>query len=305
MKKIFPLFVSLILLLSACGSTPTPAPTNPVIQPSPVAPSETPLPSETPTLAPTDTATVTPAPTLGIGSSRISVIDGLEMVYVPAGPFTMGYNGGYPDEGPEHTVSLNAYWIDQTEVTNGAYEKCVVAGVCKRPSRNTSNGIDVYYNNAQYGNFPVIFMNWDQAQTYCTWAGGRLPSEAEWEKAARGTDGRLYPWGNNPPDETLLNFDSHIWDVTEVDAYPAGASPYGALDMAGNVWEWTADWYGSKYYSQSPAENPTGPDTGTKKVLKGGSWNFDAPGARASYRLSKEPAFIYADIGFRCVQAAP
>jgi serine/threonine-protein kinase len=227
------------------------------------------------------------------------------MVYVPAGSFQMGYAGGYPDEQPEHNVTLDAFWIDKTEITNRSYGSCVQASACKPPSRRTSNGIDDYYGNAQYEDYPVIFVSWSDAQSYCTWAGQRLPTEAEWEKAARGTDGRLYPWGDTAPDESLANFDNHIWDVVAAGSYPAGASPYGALDMAGNVWEWTADWFGSDYYSQSPTQNPTGPETGTKRVLRGGSWNFDAPGSRTSYRFSKDPALASYDIGFRCVLPGP
>jgi serine/threonine-protein kinase len=227
------------------------------------------------------------------------------MVYVPAGPFTMGSNSGYPDEGPVHTVTLGAYWIDKIEVPNGAYALCVQAGACKPPAHKTSNGRDVYFGNPDTADYPVIFVNWDDAKTYCEWAGGRLPTEAEWEKAARGTDGRTYPWGNAAPEQDLANFGNNHLDTTADGDYPAGVSPYEALDMAGNVWEWTADWYSAEYYAQSPAENPSGPETGTLKVLRGGSWNFDAPGARTTYRLSKAPTFVSADIGFRCVRPAP
>ena len=306
MKSLILCLVMITLILTACVSSPaqsTATVFTPVVAPTEI-PTNTPIPTDTitPTLVFTPTITTTSTP--GIGSSLTSPLDGMVMVYVPAGSFLMGFSGGYPDEQPEHTVALDAFWIDKTEITNGAYEMCVKAGVCKAPSRRTSNGIDAYYGNAQYVIYPVIFVSWMDAQSYCNWAGLRLPTEAEWEKAARGIDGRLYPWGNTPPDKSLANFDHNIWDVTQVGSYPAGASPYGALDMAGNIWEWTADWYGSGYYSQSPAQNPTGPDTGTKRVLRGGSWNFDAPGTRTSYRFSKDPAFVYSDIGFRCVLPA-
>jgi eukaryotic-like serine/threonine-protein kinase len=297
----------ILLMVAACGSAPI-LPTNtasntaipPVEIPSfTIAPTDT----LTPSAEVSPTATISPTP--GIGSSMASTLDQLVMVYVPAGPFQMGYNGGYPDELPVHTVTLSAFWIDKTEVPNGTYELCVQAGACKAPAHSTSNGIDNYYANPDYADYPVIFASWTAAQAYCTWAGGRLPTEAEWEKAARGTDGRIYPWGDAAPDKTLANFGDNLWDVVATGNYPAGASLYGALDMAGNVWEWTADWYGADYYSQSPAENPTGPETGTKRVLRGGSWNFDSPGLRTTYRFSKDPAFVYSDTGFRCVQPAP
>ncbi len=297
--------VSLMIVaafLVACGSAPD-LPTATGAPPTEI-PSPTPRPSETLTPTPQLTPTQAPSPTLGIGSGRTSPVDGLEMLYIPAGPFLMGFAGGYPDEGPEHTVDLASYWIDKTEITNVAYGLCVQAGACKPPARKSSNGIDDYFGNPAYADFPVIFVSWTDANAYCAWAGGRLPTEAEWEKAARGTDGRMYPWGNTPPDATRANFGDNKWDVVAVGQYPAGASPYGVFDMAGNVWEWTADWYSPDYYSQSPASSPTGPETGTKRVLRGGSWNFDMPGLRTSYRLAKSPDFVYPDTGFRCVGPA-
>jgi len=229
----------------------------------------------------------------------------MEMVYVPAGPFLMGYNGGYSDEGPQHTVTLDAYWIDRTEVTAGKYALCVQAGACKPPVRKTTNAIDNFYGNPDYADWPVIYVNWADAEAYCSWAGRRLPTEAEWEKAARGVEGALYPWGNASPDETLALFGNHIEDVVKTGSYPAGASPFGALDMAGNAWEWTADWYSSDYYSHSPTADPPGPESGERKSMRGGSWNFDTPGLRASYRLAKEPTYASADVGFRCMQPSP
>lgn len=303
MKYNFLWLIAGTLLLVACGPSP--------VQPkaTALAPTETSTITLTPTGTPTLTSVPTPTdtyiPTLGIGSTLISSPDGMVMVYVPEGSFTMGYSGGYGDEQPQHTVTLEAFWIDRTEVTNSAYAECVQAGACHLPQRLTSNAIDNYYGNAKYADYPVIFVSWVNAQAYCTWAGLRLPSEAEWEKAARGTDGRLYPWGNNTPDKSLANFANNIEDVTRVGSYPDGASPYGVLDMAGNVWEWTADWYSQNYYSQSPDHNPPGPDTGTERILRGGSWNYDTPGIRSSYRLAKDPTFASSDTGLRCVRAAP
>jgi formylglycine-generating enzyme required for sulfatase activity len=306
-KNIFPSIPSLlclfILLASGCGPAPV-SPTSTAIPPA-----ETPSPTQLPTEPPLPTAEFTPtetsSPTPGTGSSMTAPVDGMRLVFVPEGAFLMGYAGGFSDELPEHNVTLNAFWIDQTEITNGAYELCVQAGTCKPPSRFTSNAIDHYYGNPDYTDYPVIYVSWNDAQTYCNWAGMRLPTEAEWEKAARGTDGRIYPWGDSAPDDHLANFDDHVMDVTLTGSYPEGASPYGALDMAGNVWEWTSDWYGKDYYSQSPSLNPGGPETGTKRVIRGGSWIYDAPGSRTSYRFSKDPAYASYDTGFRCVLPSP
>jgi eukaryotic-like serine/threonine-protein kinase len=299
MKPALLLCLTFFLLLSAC----TPATLSPT--PTPLPPTETAVPTDIPnatftvTQAATATETATPAP--GIGSTITSPADGMVLVYVPAGPFVMGFAGGYPDEGPVHSVTLDAFWIDRTEVTNAEYELCVQGGACQPPVKRNSNGIDNYFGNPQYGDYPVVFVDWAAADAYCNWAGRRLPTEAEWEKAARGPDGNVYPWGNATPDQTLANFNNVIWDVVQVGSYPSGASPYGALDMAGNAWEWTSGWYSTNYFSTSPEQNPPGPETGSQRVLRGGSWNFGDQGVRGSYRLAKEPGTALSDISFRCM----
>ena len=200
------------------------------------------------------------------GDTWISPLDGAAMVYVPVGDFTMGLVEGDSDardeELPQHTVTLDAFWIDRTEVTNAQYEKCVTAGACDAPEKTKSNTRDSYYGNSLYDDYPVIYVTWYDAEDYCEWAGKRLPREAEWEKASRGTDGGEYPWGNGSPSATLANYGANEGDTTEVGSYAGGASPYGPLDMAGNVWEWVADWYDGDYYSSSPDRNPTGPSSG-------------------------------------------
>lgn len=192
--------------------------------------------------------------------------DGMTLLYVPAGQFTMGSNSGSSNERPAHMVKLDAFWIDQTEVTNAMYTRCVQDGKCNQPT-NTS-----HYEDSNYASHPVIYVSWNDAKSYCSWADRRLPSEAEWEKAARGADARVYPWGNDPPNENLLNFNNAVGDTTEAGKYSKGASPYGALDMVGNVSEWVADWYRESYYGRSPASNPLGPDQGSAHVIRGGSW---------------------------------
>lgn len=297
MKRTPFLLVLALTVLSACETTPQPT-IEPTI-PSVIPPAVTTVPSDTPIDTPT--ATIIPTPTLGVGASQTSSIDGMLLLYVPEGPFPMGAEDGYSDEKPVHAVNLSAFWVDQTEVTNGMYALCVEAGACAQPRRHSSNLIDYYYGFEGYVDYPVIFISWQDASTYCTWAGRRLPTEAEWEKAARGTDGRTYPWGSSLPDETLADFDHILNDTARVGTYLLGASPYGALDMAGNVLEWTADWYGEDYYTTSPELNPPGPDTGEWRVLRGGSWTGNTNGIRSTRRYVHDPDSPYFDIGFRCV----
>ncbi len=228
--------------------------------------------------------------------------DGMVLLFVPAGEFRMGSDTGEPDDRPAHTVYLDAFWIDQTEVTNKQYAACVTSGGCTKPSNNSSSTHTSYYDNPQFDNHPVLYVNWDQAMAYCKWTGRRLPTEAEWEKAARGTDDRTFPWGENAPDVNLSNFNINIGDTTPVGNYPDGASPYGAMEMAGNVWEWVSDWYGETYYQTSPSSNPTGADSGDRRVLRGGSWGDGVDIVRSSNRTWDFPADADPYIGFRCAR---
>ena len=256
------------------------------------------VPANTVTLAPT------PVPALGIGSSMVSDKDGMTLLYVPAGEFTMGSDTGGSNETPAHKVFLDAFWIDQTEVTMEMYAKCVQAGACKPPVNKPGNYY--YYGDAQYDNYPVIFVNWSMADAYCAWAGRRLPTEAEWEKAARGENGFRYPWGDEEPSVLLLNYNHSAESAIAVGTYPDGASPYGALDMAGNVYEWVADSFDPNYYKYSPTSNPPGPtDTNVAfRVIRGGSYLSGAGTVTASYRFPEEPKEenVYSAVGFRCAQ---
>jgi formylglycine-generating enzyme required for sulfatase activity len=244
-------------------------------------------------------------PTLKVFATQVSPKDGMVQVYVPAGEFLMGSDKtkdsqAIDNELPQHTVYLNAFWIDQTEVTNAQYARCVASGQCTLPHSTSSYTHSSYYGDGQYADYPVVNVDWNQTQAYCTWAGRGLPSEAEWEKAARGTDGRIYPWGNQSPDSSLANYYGTIGDTTAVGSYPSGASPYGALDMAGNVQEWVSDWYNDTYYSQSPARNPTGPDSGIFRGVRGTSWGNLVVVTRSAERFGYFPGWEASFIGFRC-----
>jgi formylglycine-generating enzyme required for sulfatase activity len=258
---------------------------------------------------------------LKTGSTKVWPKDGMVTVYVPKGEFLMGSteeqvspfmdecpNCIYRNEQPQHTIYLDAFWIDKTEVTNKQYAECVNKSGCPLPLKTQSGTHNFYYNNSAYENYPVIYVSWNDAKKYCSWAGRRLPSEAEWEKAARGVDGRIYPWGNQEPDCTLANYRSTIetycvGDTTSVGSYPNGGSVYGALDMVGNVWEWVNDTYDPGYYSVSPKNNPIGP-TETPELmtlgLRGGGWPIISVNLRTANRNYGEPDYSHNSVGFRC-----
>jgi len=199
---------------------------------------------------------------------------GVKMKFIPASEFQMGSESGSSDESPVHTVYLDAFYIDIYEVTNLLYALCVEAGACTEPHSEGSYNRDSYYGNSTYDEYPVIYVDWDQANGYCEWRDARLPTEAEWEKAARGgLEGKLYPWGDQAPDCSTVNYSGTNGcegDTTRVGSYAPNG--FGLFDMAGNVWEWVMDWYGENYYGSSSSRNPSGPSSGTYRVLRGGSW---------------------------------
>lgn len=235
------------------------------------------------------------------------------MLFVPAGDFLMGSTASDPlasdDEKPQRLVYLDDFWIDKVEVSNYAYRQCVAVEGCSEPQIRSTIFID--------DNLPVVGVNWKQAATYCQWVGARLPTEAEWEKAARGVDGRIYPWGDEF-DGSLLNYcdtncvadwrdfngDDGYRYTAPVGSYRTGASPYGVLDMSGNVWEWTADWYQADIYTTSVYKNPTGPENGVQRVIRGGSWYYPSKSLRVARRHKDVAASAYDNIGFRCASSA-
>jgi formylglycine-generating enzyme required for sulfatase activity len=234
--------------------------------------------------------------------------DGAPMVLIPAGAFWMGSPDGEGNENerPRHQVYLDAFYMDKFEVTVARYADLIRAEIRWKPE-----GWDKV-DSGKHGNLPVVGVEWWDAKTYCEWVGKRLPTEAEWEKAARGTDGRTYPWGNEPPTTRLANYfykaftgNAYNEGLAPVDSYEAGKSPYGLHHMAGNVQEWTGDWYDTDYYSKSPERNPKGPSSGQDRVVRGGSWNYAPVYVRSALRLRYSPSERLAFMGFRCAQDVP
>jgi formylglycine-generating enzyme required for sulfatase activity len=269
----------------------------------------------TPSPAPSATPVPTPEPV-------VDETTGARMIYVPGGIFRLGDNDGESDESPSHIVKLDPFFIDETEATNGQYDYCVDEGVCDPPSRPGATFHRAYYGDPAFDDYPVIFVNWFNARDYCAWRGARLPSEAEWERAA-GFDPvqaikYRYPWGeafdgtvanfcdtNCPQSDKNIEFDDGHNDTAPVATFPDGASPFGLYDMAGNVMEWVSDWYDPRYYEESTDTNPLGPLEGEFKSLRGGSWLSSENEVRTSGRSSYLPSVSRANLGFRCAMTAP
>ncbi len=241
--------------------------------------------------------------------------DGSAMVFIPAGPFLMGVPRGARDGGldeyPNHEVELDAYYIDKYEVTMGVYGQFIRATGHRAPSHMTDPSKNVWHGDAPpafLAAVPVVNVDWFDARAYCQWAGKRLPTEAEWEKAARGADDRRFPWGDVEPTHRHLHF-NRSWrgaqTLAPVGSYPKGQSPYGVHDMAGNVWEWVADWYGADYYAGSPCCNPHGPPTGTRRVVRSSGWQAETPQVRIFTRIASQPLDRNHSTGFRCAADSP
>ena len=319
MKKII---IAAIIFLGACAPTPVPV----------IEPTGKPLPTNTPpavipvspnkTIIPTveSIATIEPSPTAEPPTNAISPVDGMPQIYIPAGTFRMGGMDvrRAPNELPEHDVTLDAFWMDQLEVTNAMYGLCVSAGACTLPQELKSQRRPEYFTTSEFKDYPVIYVTWGQAKTYCEWAGRRLPTEAEWERAGRGDDFRTFPWGEDKANGLLANFNMLVGDTSRVGTYPAGASPFGILDMAGNVAEWVNDFYSFDYSRVlEKTLNPTGPATSSSfnRVVRGGSLGDAEINIRVSKRSSVLGSKLDAAtdsnaylgdssprIGFRCAQ---
>jgi formylglycine-generating enzyme required for sulfatase activity len=260
-----------------------------------IIPSNTIEPSQTPTE--NFTLTLTSSPT------ETTDTKGVSMIYVPEGEFTMGNENGDKDQQPVHQVYLDAFYIDKYEVTNALYKACVDEGACTIPRRLNSSTRSSYYGDLKYDIYPMINVDWNQARTYCEWRGAKLPTEAQWEKAARGTDGRTYPWGEGISC-SQANYRGCISDTNAVGSYVGGVGLYGAYDMAGNVWEWVQDWYSAEYYVVSPNKNPLGPESGTYHVVRGGAWDFTPEYVTVSDRFWGTPDSASNNFGFRCAKDA-
>jgi formylglycine-generating enzyme required for sulfatase activity len=312
-------YIFTILCLVSCNSGKAAEPPS---QPPAASPTVS-LPTNTPVPTAVTTPTLSPIPE--IGTSRTREIDGMTMVYVPAGSFLMGSKvedeqGGngqpYPNEFPEHEVSVGAFWLDQTEVTNAQYQGCVEVGKCDPPKVAGSHSREAYYGEAEFAAYPVINITWYQAVAYCSWVGGRLPTEAEWAYAARGPDRNIYPWGiefdglrlnycdiNCTHDWPDLTSDDGYEDTSPVGNYPSGKSWIGAYDMLGNVWEWVWDWH--DYYPGHDWEaHPRSQAPNTYRVIRGGAWDTNRSHARNAFRNWFIPASYEDSIGFRCAMDA-
>ncbi len=341
-RKIISILCNILLMVfyTACSASPqqaqTDIPSAPAIS-TEITASATPeeLPTSPPEPSPQPTITTTEAPTqpeptaTGVpveptqASLRVSEIDLMEQIYIPAGEFIMGTNdkdaqiyiegnGRAYQEIPAHTVYLDSYWIDKYEVTNGQYALCVAAGVCKPPNLMRSYTREHYFDNPEFANYPVLYIDWYMARAYCEWADRRLPTEAEWEKAARGDDGRRYPWGDDPITGERANFcdkdcpkphanenyDDGYPDTAPVGSYPAGASPYGVMDMAGNVWEWTGTLIAP--YPYDPNDGRENLDVSGERAWRGGPWSNGIWWIRASTRYRSVTTYWYGNLGFRC-----
>ena len=273
-----------------------------------IAPTPTPLPP------PTEPPTPTPEP--------IITETGARMIFMPGGVFRLGNDEGENDEKPSQLVQLNPFYIDETEVTNGQYAQCVTAGACDPPRSPNATYHETYYGSSAFADYPVIFVNWYDAQTFCEWREARLPSEAEWEKAASFDPVQAlklrYPWGdafdgtklnfcdaNCPAERHDLSFDDGHRDTAPVGSYGSGRSAIGIYDMAGNVMEWVHDWYDPRTYQNVSDTNPLGPADGQFKSIRGGSWLSDVEDVATTARTSFDPTVARANLGFRCATDVP
>jgi sulfatase modifying factor 1 len=250
------------------------------------------------------------------GNPTVMGKDGASMVLISAGDFLMGtpvsQRDGGRDEYPQRTIFLDAFALDVYEVTNGRYLRFMTATGHRVPENPRDAKLTVWKGSTvpeAFKDHPVVNVDWHDASAYCAWAGKRFPTEAEWERAARGPNGRRFPWGDTEPTRILANY-LNQWrngaGLEPVGSHPQGASAEGVQDLEGNVWEWVADWYDPHYYEHGPTRNPQGPSEGTRRVIRGSGWESEAPLLRAAHRLSSDPKNRNHSLGFRCAtDAAP
>ena len=288
--------VFLSIVVAACGGVkdaPPPQDQEPAIsQNQENQPAEPEPESPTPTLQPINLA----GPPAG---TPMVWVDGSILVHVPGGEFIMGDGG---DDNPVHAVGLSSFWIYRTKVTNRMYSVCVAAGRCTPPLGEEAVQA---LSDPTRRDFPVVNVNWQQADAYCKFVEGHLPTEAQWEKSARGPDGNIYPWGDAAPDCGLMNFKGCVGDISNVFDYPVGKSFYNALDFSGNVFEWVADWYTPQYYSESPGADPLGPDVGAVRSVRSSSFFSEKGMVSSARRYFLDPESHRVDLGFRCVVGEP
>jgi len=291
MKRLTWILMALALTLASCAPASTPTPTlTPVTEPGPT--SQPPTTVVPPTLIPVALA----GPQAG---STMTWLDGSLLTYIPAGDFVMGLGYG---NAPQKSISLDGYWIYKTDVTNKMYAQCIATGNCAAPAQELGTPV---YTDPDYGDYPVVGVTWDMASNYCQWAQGQLPTEAQWEKAARGPSGSAYPWGNDKPACDVLNMQGCLGHTNGVNDYPAGKSQYGVLDLEGNVFQWINDFYGENYYDSMPLANPTGPTSGDTHVIRGSSFEGDATQTLAGIRHFGGNGYHNYDLGLRCVVQQP
>ncbi len=275
--------------------------------------------TEITTLTPTPKPSATPIPT---PAPHIDEKTQARMIFIPGGLFRMGNDAADPDEAPFHRVRLDPYFIDEKEVAVGQYALCVEEGDCSAPDRLGATLYQSYYSDPAFADYPVIFVSWNHAQDFCAWRGARLPTEAEWERAA-GFDAQqgiryVYPWGdefdgellnfcdiNCPNADRNIDYDDGYGDTAPAGTFPEGRTPVNLFDMSGNVMEWVSDWYDADYYQYSTDTNPQGPLEGEFKALRGGSWLSGKDEVRVSGRSSFHPTVSRANLGFRCALTAP
>ncbi|HEX2696664.1 MAG TPA: formylglycine-generating enzyme family protein [Anaerolineales bacterium] len=290
MKRIPWILIALTLIVSACtpASTATPTSLPPTVESGPTS------------LPPTTAPTLIPVALSGPQSSAtMPWLDGSNLVYIAAGDFMMGTGAS---NAHQKTVTLDGYWIQSTDVTNKMYAQCVATGNCAAPAQELGAPV---YTNADYGDYPVVGVTWDMAANYCQWVQGQLPTEAQWEKAARGQNGSTYPWGEDKPACDVVNMLGCLGHTSGANDYPSGKSPYGLSDMEGNVFQWVNDYYSETYYDSMPLQNPPGPDSGDSRVIRGSSFESDDTQMYAGLRHFGDKAYHSRDLSFRCAVPQP